>query len=191
MTYYDVLGVSRESTYDEIKTAFHQLARSCHPDKTAVTTVFDGSTSTGTSSEGSTTATNSNTVHQFRQIQQAWEILRDETRRKLYNQELEQEILREKAKRGGLVPLQWSDLEEAQEEDTGDTIHVYDCRCGEELVLEDNIMKSQTGSDSLTTTALKAATDAITATTILMECPGCCFVYQLPKRTAPTTEECS
>ena len=32
-THYDVLNVSRSASYEEIKIAFHRLARSYHPDK--------------------------------------------------------------------------------------------------------------------------------------------------------------
>jgi DnaJ-class molecular chaperone len=178
MAHYEVLGVARESTYDEIKSAFHQLARTCHPDKTITNRDDEESESSAAASSSAALSPSSNSFHKFRQIQQAWEILRDETRRNQYNHELQQDALREKAKRGGVVHLQWTDLEEAQDEDTGETIHVYDCRCGEELVVdvEDTKQTTTTGNGD---PSLSSATNS-TKTTILMECPGCCFVYELP-----------
>lgn len=136
-THYEVLGVTPEATYDEIKGAFHHLARTCHPDKS-----------------------NCVTVERFRRIQQAWETLRDETQRNLYNDHLQHEALKEKAKRGGVLTVSWKELEEAQDEDTGETILVYDCRCGEEIVVD----QSTEGE------------------ACMVECPGCCFVYRFPKR---------
>ena len=182
MTYYNVLGVTRDSSYDEIKAAFHHLARTCHPDKiVAVAVVAAGTKSnSATSKEEEEESSSTNqllSLDQYRQIQQAWEILRDETRRKQYNQELEQADLRNKAKRGGALSLQWSDLEEAQEEDTGETIYVYDCRCGEELVII-------AAAAAATAAAEKEENDddvTQQSGSKLLECPGCCFVYQIPK----------
>ena len=147
-THYQRLGVSPDATHEEIKNAFHRLARQCHPDK-----------SSPSSSENNNAII---VVESFRQVQQAWEILRDPTQRKIYDDQLQHGALKEKAKRGGVVLLQWNELEQAQDEETGEIIHVYDCRCGEEIVIDSDI--STNGQE------------------ISVECPGCCFVYQLPLR---------
>jgi DnaJ-class molecular chaperone len=160
-THYQVLGVSPEATHEEIKNAFHRLARQCHPDKSS------------SSSSSSSNSLSTMSVESFRQIQQAWEILRDERQRKVYNDQLHHLAMKEKAKRGGVVRLQWKELEQAQDEETGEVIHVYDCRCGEEIVVESSSSDSSSPDDTSPPT---------TATEISIECPGCCFVYQLPIR---------
>ena len=59
--YYKTLGVSRNATQDEIKKAFRKLARTHHPDA------------------GGDEA-------KFKEINEAYEVLSDEKKRKLYDQ---------------------------------------------------------------------------------------------------------
>lgn len=138
-THFEVLGVSRNASFREIKARFHSLARAHHPDKNS--TVQD---------------------EEFCRIQQAWEILREDLSRRAYTESLEQAELKAKSKKGGVVALSWQDLEEAFDEETGDTIFIYDCRCGEEAVF-----------DSSGT----------------VECPGCCFSYELSPKLAAAQDK--
>jgi molecular chaperone DnaJ len=62
--YYDVLGVARGSSEDEIKRAYRKLARKYHPD------VNPG---------------DKNAQKRFQDIQEAYEVLRDEEKRKAYD----------------------------------------------------------------------------------------------------------
>ncbi|MEO1007684.1 MAG: DnaJ C-terminal domain-containing protein [Planctomycetota bacterium] len=61
--YYDVLGVSRTATQDEIRTAYRRLARKLHPD--------------ATKDEGST--------ERFAEVQQAYEVLGNAEKRAAYD----------------------------------------------------------------------------------------------------------
>ena len=54
--YYDILGVSRDATADEIKRAFRKLARETHPDANP---------------------DDAEAEHRFREIAEAYEILRE------------------------------------------------------------------------------------------------------------------
>lgn len=62
--YYKILGVAKEAGQDEIKKAFRKLAREYHPDKNG-----------GDEKKG----------HMFREINEAYEILGNEEKRKIYD----------------------------------------------------------------------------------------------------------
>ena len=60
--YYNVLGVDKKASQDDIKKAFRKLAHKYHPDKVG-----------------------ESGVEKFKQISAAWEIIGDETLRKQYD----------------------------------------------------------------------------------------------------------
>jgi Ca-activated chloride channel family protein len=68
-SYYDVLGVSEDASFEEIKRAYHLKARQFHPDLNP----------------------EDSTSEEFLAIQKAFETLKDEESRGKYNQKLEEE----------------------------------------------------------------------------------------------------
>lgn len=63
--YYDILGVSRDATQDEIKKAFRKLARKYHPD---------------------VNKDDKNATEKFKEINEAYEVLKDPEKRARYDQ---------------------------------------------------------------------------------------------------------
>jgi len=61
-TYYDILGVSKEATYSEIRNAYRKLAKEFHPDNFV-----------------------KNNDSLFKEIQEAWEVLKDDEKRRDYD----------------------------------------------------------------------------------------------------------
>ncbi|GLU06684.1 hypothetical protein SLE2022_236900 [Rubroshorea leprosula] len=72
MDYYQVLGVSRSATKEEIKNAFRKLAVRYHPDKHSQTS----------------DAIRDHATVRFKQVSEAYEVLIDDTRRAHYNDRL-------------------------------------------------------------------------------------------------------
>ena len=68
--YYEVLGVSRDSSLDDIKKSFRKLSREFHPDM----------------QHGKTDAEKKTAEEKFKEIAEAYEILSDESKRKQYDQ---------------------------------------------------------------------------------------------------------
>ena len=64
--YYDVLGVSRTATADEIKKAHRKLARQYHPDMNKTSSA--------------------NTTEKFKEVQEAYDVLSDPEKRRNYDQ---------------------------------------------------------------------------------------------------------
>jgi curved DNA-binding protein len=62
--YYDILGVARSATTDEIKSAYRKLARKLHPDATK---------------------NDPKSTERFKEVQEAYEVLSDSTKRKNYD----------------------------------------------------------------------------------------------------------
>ena len=62
--YYDIMGVNRDATQDEIKRAYRRLARKYHPD----------------------VSEESDTEEQFKEVGEAYEVLKDPEKRAAYDQ---------------------------------------------------------------------------------------------------------
>jgi len=67
MNYYDVLGLKKDATYDDIKSKYRDLAKAYHPDK----------------------ATNKFAIDRFKRINEAYTVLSDPYNRGRYDQKLE------------------------------------------------------------------------------------------------------
>eukprot|EP00980_Cylindrotheca_fusiformis_P007270 scaffold1525_cov142-Cylindrotheca_fusiformis.AAC.70 len=141
-THYDLLGLSSSASREEIKEAYHKLARKLHPDKQ--------------SHQVDQSEVDQSDID-FKRIQQAWETLRNAEQRKCYDDDLQQQELRLKSRSHGALEISVSDLEQAIDEENDETFHVYDCRCGEEVIISNWDQSRE----------------------MFVDCDGCCFVYKL------------
>ena len=62
--YYEVLGVSRNASADDIKKSYRKLAMQCHPDRNA----------------------SPEATEKFKELSEAYEVLSDDTKRQRYDQ---------------------------------------------------------------------------------------------------------
>jgi diphthamide biosynthesis protein 4 len=229
--HYDVLNVSKNATYEEIKESFHRLARAKHPDRQhrmrSNSNINNNSSSKNDDDDDDSDSNNDNdnkeevAVAEFRKIQQAWQLLRDSDQRILYDSDLLQKELQIKNKRNGAIELDYDyDLEEAIDEETNEKFMVYDCRCGEEIHIdynnnnnnnkipgeeeektdernnndEEKIMDDDDINASNNNLSLSDDDDYDHEQSVsnkksnkdvkdlLVDCPGCCFVYRINHR---------
>ncbi|KAL6656143.1 hypothetical protein ACP70R_006969 [Stipagrostis hirtigluma subsp. patula] len=140
-TLYEVLSVSEDATYDEIRAAYKSAALNTHPDKAQTT--LDSSEP-------------SNEQQEFLSVQKAWEILRHPESRADYDKQLQSSRQN--------IEIIASEIEvwDMIVESTAGTVELlYPCRCGDYfsitscelgemgiLVTEDREVESQ-ASDSL------------------------------------------
>lgn len=106
ITHYEVLGVSRQASLEEIKSAHRQLALQYHPDKVK------------------------GKQDRFQRLQKAWEVIRDS--RQEYDNELFSKESRQHSKVQAAMPLTLSEMEVAQDE-SSHLVYIHSCRCGEEV----------------------------------------------------------
>lgn len=118
--YYDVLGVPRNATTDELKLAYHQTALRLHPDKVGAS---DGG-GDGGDSNGAAAA--------FQALQNAWQALRDPHQRARYDRMLTQHELRATVTLQDEIKLNEMDLEL---DGCGHSFYTYACRCGDTYAL--------------------------------------------------------
>lgn len=172
-THYDNLNVSPNATYEEIKLAFHRLARLQHPDKQVSIIIRNSNNNPDDKRLESSVAWegNNDAGSNFRRIQLAWQVLRDVNQRSAYDHELQQRRLHEESRRAGAltIHLEDDDVTEAIDPDTNEVFYVYECRCGEEIFIDNNI-----NVDDTTSCRRRPGDDGT-----FVDCPGCCFVYRV------------
>lgn len=111
-TLYEVLSVSEDATYEEIRAAYRSAALNTHPDK-AQTTLESSSVP-------------STEQQEFSSVQKAWEVLRHPTSRADYDKQLQSsrqsiEIIASEIQVGDMI------VESA----AGALELLYPCRCGD------------------------------------------------------------
>src|SRR5271170_7132182 len=89
--FYATLGISKDASADEVKKAYRKKALECHPDRNPGDPKAEA---------------------QFKQVSEAYEVLSDDNRRRVYDQYGE-EGLRGASMGGGGFPGGFSSMEEA------------------------------------------------------------------------------
>jgi DnaJ-class molecular chaperone len=193
-SHYQVLGVPSSATLNEIKAAYHQLARQHHPDKQKSSSQQQKQQKeAGAVSSPRTTAKVSSSSPSpepslvfFERIQVAWECLRNDETRTVYNQTLNHQQSIEQRQINKAIPLHLDqDFQKAADDENGEVVYVYECRCGEEVqIYESDWMDENTDNVDNNTTNLESRhQEQQLAQSLLLDCPGCCFVYRVQRST--------
>ena len=111
---YLVLGVTRDAPTDEIRHAYHRLARLHHPDSAATPD-----------------------TEAFNAIQRAWEQLRESDARARYDADLRAQELADAGFESRVQEVDLGDMDYA-EDAAGAGVWRLDCRCGEAFVLRED-----------------------------------------------------
>jgi DnaJ-class molecular chaperone len=200
-SHYQVLGVPSSATLHEIKAAYHQLARQYHPDKQSTRQQprqqqqeADAFRTTANVSPSSSSSPELSLIF-FERIQLAWECLRNEETRSVYNQALHHQQAMEQRQANKAIPLHLDqDFQEAVDDETGEVVHVYDCRCGEQVQIyesdwreDDENTDNNLDNDNNNKTNLEhrhhQEEQQQFVESLLVDCPGCCFVYRVQRLT--------
>mmetsp|Transcript_984 Transcript_984/g.2129 ORF Transcript_984/g.2129 Transcript_984/m.2129 type:complete len:253 (-) Transcript_984:210-968(-) len=157
---------------------------------TGRSSIVDNPAATSSSSPSTThmdTDTDTLTSY-FLRIQEAWEVLRDGMKRQEYDTTLRAMGLKEKHKYDSAIPLSREDLEQCVDDETHETVWVYDCRCGQEVYIDDDINDNSNGGNKVEQNGdgcddrQGRNNEKKQRRDVFVDCPGCCFVYhiQLP-----------
>ncbi|KAL6343482.1 hypothetical protein AAG906_024847 [Vitis piasezkii] len=110
-TYYDILSVKEDASYEEIRGCYRSAILNSHPDKLQKTT--------------ETSNTDPESGDRFLKIQKAWETLSDPRSRAVYDSGL-------RASRQDTATAEDLSLEDMTIEDDGKVLELfYQCRCGD------------------------------------------------------------
>ncbi|XP_035743279.1 DPH4 homolog [Vespa mandarinia] len=118
--YYNTLGCSMESSYEEIRHAYYHRARQLHPDKTI--------------------GTKENTK-EFQLLAEAWSILKDPDLRKKYDTECKQAELES----NNIIVHATVHLHELQETNKKDVLS-FPCRCGNYYKIDKEMLEEKNSS---------------------------------------------
>lgn len=180
-TYYDVLGVSAQSSLDEIKAAHRSLARVLHPDKNPAP---DSVARPPLCCDGDEYQTKTGRRASFLKVQEAWECLRDSSRRKKYDESLSRKKELSDAKAQKAVEVRLStldcevcDIESDDEEESQPSgigarlstqkVFLHHCRCGDCFeILEEDLFSREGGRMQKDSTSKKQADN-------VWECQSC------------------
>lgn len=157
-TYYDILGVEENDSFEIIKVAYRKLVLNLHPDKSS-NSPADIKITTGLD---------------FNRIQQAWDCLRNEDLRHQYDDEIQRK--REKQNlnnvRATIVQLHEMKCEEADcETESGclvtQNVYSYSCRCGDSFELFEDELPISGGS-------------------VILECNSCALSIRICTKESPS-----
>ncbi len=110
-TYYDILHVAPNASLDVIKASYRLFAIQYHPDKRQHHQQQLNHTSRASLTNTPTKASCPGYSEHFHRLQEAWECLRDATKRKEYDEELKRRCYRSTSRRQSAITIPLSQFE--------------------------------------------------------------------------------
>ena len=130
-SFYEVLGVSNTCSSDDVRRAYHQLARQYHPDKRSPVV----------SANSNDSAVKSQQQQLFLCVQEAYETLRNTELRRQYDAKLQQDALVRKREHEVVVVSDEVALSAMQrvylQGEDDDVVYTHTCRCGDVYEISD------------------------------------------------------
>ncbi|CAM0951701.1 unnamed protein product [Alopecurus aequalis] len=158
-TLYEVLSVSEDATYDEVRTAYKSAALNTHPDKARTTLE---------------SVVSSSEQHGFFCVQEAWEILRYPKSRAEYDKQLQS------SRQSIEIIAPDIEIDDMTVENSADGVELlYPCRCGDYFSItshelsEMGILVSEDGEIEV------QGPDDYVSTSVVLGCGSCSLKARL------------
>lgn len=187
LNFYERLNASATATFEELKRNYKQLILQCHPDKLQQQEHQQVHQQSEVTVDSKESDPNRESDNNFNAINEAWNILKDPIKRKLYDAELLQTKFQTHSNiyatitlndmQRTQVELSEEEQEEVEECDESDTdkettkstatstlsfAYAYNCRCGGQYVVDDDESAEQR--------------EQLKASEMIVECSECSLV---------------
>lgn len=135
-SYYEVLGLARDCSTEDIRRAYHREARKHHPDRQSTAAAVGGETSDADAVAETADANADDDA--FLLVQESYETLRDAAARAAYDQQLaradfcvQRDLANIRVSEEVRLPDMSREVLDEGDDDEEEVIYTHTCRCGD------------------------------------------------------------